>query len=154
MKYLFVFLFQVSLQWIKLHHSPHSRTREQRANCHIEQMWACAGDFSVLTEQNLAKYYLFVMQWDNSYSLSLSYLVKGESFVKIQYYAPFRGGNCCWGTVSTSPVMYILYCSLKQETQSYDIWLRSPNFLKDTATRSSWNTFENKNGSRHNILPY
>lgn len=116
-------------------------------------MWTGTGDFSVLMEQNLAKYYFFVMQWDSSYSLSLSYLAQGKSFVKIHYYAPFRGGNCCWGTVSTSPVMYILYCSLKQETQSYSIWLRSSNLLKYTARRSSWNRFENKNGSRHNVLP-
>lgn len=89
---------------------------------------------------------------DNSCSLPLSYSVQGETFVKIEYYASFRVVNCCWDTSSSSPVMHILYY-LKEDTQSYGTWLRSLNLLKDTARRSSWNTFEDKNRPRLNVLP-
>lgn len=132
---------------------------ELRAACHIGQMVDMHWGFlmclwSRIQEQNI----IIVLGndtdlQDNCCSLPLSFWIQGESFVKARHYAPFKGGNCYWGTFSASPVMHILYCSLRQETQSYGIYLRPLNLLKDAGRNSSWNMFENKNRSRQNVVP-
>lgn len=63
---------------------------------------------------------------DISCTLSLFYSIQVESFVKIQYSAPFRGRNRCWSAFCTSFVKHFL-SSLEYETQGYgrsgDLWI-------------------------------